>query len=191
MTKNFNDFAKNYIRKLNKTVSEINIEELEIIITLIMKCWVEKKQVFIYGNGGSAGNAIHLANDYIYGINKILGKGLKVHALSANPAVITCLANDEGYEEIFKLQLAVLSNPVEISIALSGSGNSPNILKAIEWCNKHEVTTVSILGFDGGKAKNISQYTIHCNVNDMQISEDLQLIIGHMMMQWLEKHNEL
>ena len=135
----FEEFSKNYIEKLKKTLDQININDLEIIIGLITNCWINKKQVFIFGNGGSAGNAIHLANDFIYGISKEMGTALKIHALSANPAIITCLANDEGYEEIFSRQLAVLSNPGDLAIALSGSGNSSNIIKALEWCNDNDV----------------------------------------------------
>ena len=181
----FEEFSKNYIEKLKKTLNEINTKELEKIIELITDCWINKKQVFIFGNGGSAGNAIHLANDFIYGISKEIGTALKINALSANPAVITCLANDEGYDEIFRRQLAVLSNPGDLAIALSGSGNSSNIINALEWCNENDICTVSILGFDGGKAKNMSKYTLHCNINDMQISEDMQLIFYHIIMQWL------
>ena len=96
-----------------------------------MDCWTKRRQVFLCGNGGSAGNAIHLANDLLYGVAKKSGGGLRVHALAANPAVITCLANDIGYEEIYAEQLAVHGQPGDLLIALSGSGNSPNIVKAV------------------------------------------------------------
>src|SRR5213079_3704559 len=90
------------------------------------------RQVFLCGNGGSAGNAIHLANDFLYGISKRPGSGLRVNALASNPAVITCLANDEGYDRIFSLQLAVQAQAGDVLVALSGSGNSQNILLALE-----------------------------------------------------------
>ena len=92
-------------------------------------------KIMFCGNGGSAGNAIHLANDFIYGAGLGYGKGLRVEALSANPAVLTCLANDIGYENIFSEQIRVKGNVGDVLIVLSGSGNSPNILKVLETGN--------------------------------------------------------
>lgn len=151
----------------------------------MLRCWQEKRQVFFCGNGGSAGNAVHLANDFLYGIAKKTGGGLKVQALSANSAVMTCLANDIGYESIFSEQLAVQAQAGDLLIALSGSGNSPNIVRVIEQAKAMNVKSYAILGFTGGKCKEIADVPIHFPVNDMQIAEDMQLIVGHMMMQWL------
>jgi D-sedoheptulose 7-phosphate isomerase len=141
--------------------------------------------VFLCGNGGSAGNAIHLANDFLYGISKTLGSGLRVSALSANSAVLTCLANDVGYESIFSAQLAVQGRKDDVLIALSGSGNSPNIIKGLEQANAMGMRTYAILGYSGGGAKALANVPIHFPVDDMQISEDMQLVVGHMIMQWL------
>ena len=148
-------------------------------------CWRTGRQVFLCGNGGSAGNAIHLANDFLYGISKTRGSGLRVNALPANSSVLTCLANDEGYDEIFSLQLAVQGRKGDVLIVLSGSGNSPSILKALEQAKKVGLKTYAMLGYKGGKAKALADMSIHFVVDDMQISEDMQLIVGHMIMQWL------
>ena len=148
-------------------------------------CWRDGRQVFLCGNGGSAGNAIHLANDFLYGISKTHGSGLRVNALPANASVLTCLANDEGYDEIFSLQLAVQGRKDDVLVALSGSGNSPNIVKALEQAKKMGIRTYAILGYQGGKAKALADVAIHFVVDDMQIAEDMQLIVGHMIMQWL------
>jgi D-sedoheptulose 7-phosphate isomerase len=150
-----------------------------------LDCWKTRRQIFLCGNGGSAGNAIHLANDFIYGISKQAGSGLRIHALSANAAVLTCLANDEGYDTIFSTQLAVQASPGDVMVVLSGSGNSPNILKALEQAKRMGVKSYAILGYSGGKAKAMADVPIHFAVDDMQISEDLQLVVGHMVMQWL------
>jgi len=151
----------------------------------LLQCWKGGNQVFLCGNGGSAGNAVHLANDFLYGISRTLGSGLRVHALPANTAVLTCLANDEGYDSIFSLQLAVQARAGDLLIALSGSGNSPNILKALEQAKKMQVRTFAVLGYSGGKAKAMADVPIHFAVDDMQIAEDMQLVVGHMIMQWL------
>ena len=190
LTTEFTAFANDYSKRLKAAIDALPHSAVEQLAEALMICWREKKQVFIIGNGGSAGNAVHLANDYLYGISKKLGHALRVHALSANTAVLTCLANDEGYEAIFFRQLAVLAQAGDIVIAFSGSGNSPNIVKALEWCREHKLQSYAVLGFDGGKAKDLADVAIHVSVDDMQISEDLQLIIGHLLMQWMYKHRD-
>ena len=149
------------------------------------RAWDTGNQVFFCGNGGSAGNAVHLANDFIYGVAKRTGGGIRAVALSANTAVMTCLANDVGYDYIYSEQLAVLANEGDVLITLSGSGNSPNILQVLEQAKIKKVRSYAILGYTGGKAKALADVAIHFPVNDMQIAEDLQLVVGHMLMQWL------
>ncbi len=174
-----------YSARLQQVLAETDWSNLNVLAQDMLNCWQEKRQVFFCGNGGSAGNAVHLANDFLYGIAKKTGGGLRVQALSANSAVMTCLANDVGYEFIFSEQLAVQAQAGDLLIALSGSGNSPNIVRVIEQANAMDVKSYAILGFTGGKCKELADVPIHFPVNDMQIAEDLQLIVGHMMMQWL------
>lgn len=174
-----------YSARLQKVLQGASWDGVEVLARDLLECWASRKQVFLCGNGGSAGNAIHLANDFLYGISKTFGSGLRVHALSANAAVLTCLANDEGYETIFATQLAVQANRGDVLVALSGSGNSPNILKVLEQAKEMGVKSYAILGYSGGKAKSMADVPIHFAVDDMQISEDLQLVVGHMIMQWL------
>ena len=102
--------------------------------------------------------------------------------------VVTCLANDTGYENIYAHQLEVKSKEGDLLIALSGSGNSPNIIKAIETANSIGLQTFAILAFTGGKCKEIAKQVIHFDINDMQIAEDTQLVVGHLCMQWLNTH---
>ena len=154
----------------------------------LLDCWRTGRQVFMCGNGGSAANAVHLANDLLYGISKKHGSGLRVNALPANTSVLTCLANDEGYDQIFSLQLAVQARRDDVLVVLSGSGNSPNIVKALEEGRRIGMKTYAILGYTGGKAKALAQVPIHFPVDDMQLSEDLQLVVGHMTMQWLYRN---
>ena len=151
----------------------------------LREAWQAKQCIYICGNGGSAGNAIHLANDFLYGVGTKSGIGMRVEALSANPAVLTCLANDIGYERIFAEQLRVKANPGDILMVFSGSGNSPNVVAALEMGNSIGMKTFAVLGYSGGKCKEIAQNPIHFDVHDMQIAEDLQLVVGHMCMQWL------
>lgn len=174
-----------YARRLQSLLQSSNWAPVERLAEELAGCWRDGRQVFLCGNGGSAGNAIHLANDFLYGVSKIFGSGLRVSALPANSSVLTCLANDLDYDSIFSAQLAVQGRRDDVLIALSGSGNSPNIVKGLEQANAMGMRTYAILGFSGGEAKALASVSIHFPVDDMQISEDMQLIVGHMIMQWL------
>ena len=176
---------KDYASRLSTVLDSYPWENIDPLAQEIELRWKQGRQIFLCGNGGSAGNAIHLANDYLYGIAKETGKGLKVHALPANSAVMTCLANDVGYDAIFSEQLAVLGQTGDLIICLSGSGNSPNILKVLEQAKLMGIKSCAILGFSGGKAKALADISIHFPIDDMQIAEDMQLVVGHMLMQYL------
>ena len=170
----------NYKKNLTKIIDSIDFSEINSLSEKILKIWSEKKKLFICGNGGSAGNAIHIANDMIYGIGNGNTPGLDVEALSANSSVITCLANDTGYENIFSKQIEAKGKKGDLLICLSGSGNSKNIIQAIKKAKILEIDTFGILGYTGGEAKKLLDNSIHTKIDDMQISEDMQLIIMHM-----------
>ena len=131
------------------------------------------------GNGGSAANAEHFVNDLTYGVYKTFGKGINTEALTSNSSTLTCLANDLGYAEIFAHQLSVKSKPGDLLIVLSGSGRSPNVLRALEQAKKHQIKSYAIVGFDGGSTIHLADNVLHTAIHDMQICEDLQLIILH------------
>lgn len=182
-----NSFAA-YTRSLSTILENADTSTIERLSNALLTVWQEDRQFFLCGNGGSAGNAAHLANDMIYGIDRKTGKGLRAHALTANVSIVTCLANDEGYDEIFSKQLAVYARPGDVLLVLSGSGNSPNILRALDFANANEVETFAIVGYDGGKAKSLAKHSIHFDIDDMQISEDTQLVVMHYIMQQLASH---
>jgi len=177
-------FFADYASRLQAILASSDWKPVAQLAFDLYFCWMNKKQVFICGNGGSAGNAIHLANDFVFGIAKRTGGGLKMNALSANPAVMTCLANDVGYERIFTEQLAVQGEPGDLLIVLSGSGNSPNILSVLQQAKAMKIKSYAILGFSGGRSKELADVPIHFPIDDMQLAEDLQLVVGHMLMQW-------
>ncbi len=180
-----------YSERLQHVLRNTDWGPTETLAEKMLSCWVNNKNVYLCGNGGSAGNAIHLANDFLYGIANETGKGLKVHALPANSSVLTCFGNDLGYDCIFSEQVAVYGEDGDLLIVLSGSGNSLNIINALEQAKSKNMTTCAILGYSGGKAKDIAEIVIHIPVDDMQIAEDMQLIVGHMVMQWLSRHKSV
>lgn len=180
-----NQFAETYRSNLLMMMNNVDWADVEALGNELLSCYHDGRRVLICGNGGSGANAIHMANDFLYGINKKLGGGLRCKALTANSSVITCLANDEEYSEIFAYQIATEGDPHDLLLVLSGSGNSPNILRAIEEANSRGMTTFGILGFDGGQAKSLVHQHIHVPIDDMQISEDFQMIFAHIISQWM------
>ena len=179
------EFFQGYSQRLSDLLLRFDWAPVVQLAKDMRDCWHTGRQVFLCGNGGSASNALHLANDYLYPVSKTKGSGIRAHALTENPAVLTCLGNDEGYEEIFGFQLAALANKGDLLLAFSGSGNSPNILRALEEARRLGMKSYAILGYSGGKAKRLADVPIHVAIDDMQIAEDMQMILGHMILQWL------
>ena len=176
---------QNYSDRLSHALALADTDGIQALGDALRDAWNQGRSIFLCGNGGSAGNAVHLANDWIYGVGVKSGGGMRVEALSANTAVITCLANDLGYDQIYAEQVRVKANPGDVLLVLSGSGNSPNVVNALEAGNQIGMKTFAILGYTGGRCKEMAGTAIHFAIDDMQIAEDLQLIVGHVCMQWL------
>ena len=180
-------FFSDYSKRLADSLDEINWAEVLQLSEELLATKVRGSRVFLCGNGGSAANANHIANDLVYAVTERTGSGFDAVSLTANSSVLTCLANDVGYENVFSEQLAVSGHENDLLLVLSGSGNSANILNALNMAKKLKIRTSAILGFDGGMCKEIADLPVHIEVNDMQISEDIQLVLGHMIMKWLKK----
>ncbi len=179
---------KNYKKNLNKILEQRDLEKhTNILFNEIKKTWKMNKNFFICGNGGSGANAIHIANDFLYGAGITNKKGLKVEALTSNTAVLTCLANDIGYDKVFSEQIKVKGEKNDLLLVLSGSGNSNNIINALKEARKLKLRTFAIVGFSGGKCKKLADNCIHTKIDDMQISEDFQMILLNMIMKELTK----
>jgi D-sedoheptulose 7-phosphate isomerase len=179
------EYISSYQVRLSAAMRDHDWSDVARLAETLVACWRDDRQLFLCGNGGSAANAVHLANDFLYGIDKPAGRGLRVTALTANTAVLTCLANDVAYAEVFAQQLSALARRGDILVVLSGSGNSPNIVRALEKGRELGLTTFAILGYSGGRCLPLANHPIHFAVDDMQVAEDLQMIVGHMIMQSL------
>ena len=182
-------FIDSYVNQIPSLFTEEIKTKITTLAHDLFSAWIEGRNVFICGNGGSAANALHISNDLFYGIGAC-GKpphkaGINIEALSSNSAILTCLANDEGYESIFSQQLITKARKNDLLIVLSGSGNSVNIINAVTAAKEMGVKSYGIVAFDGGKVKDLCDVTLHFHVKDMQIAEDTQLLVGHMCMQWL------
>ena len=174
-----------YLGRLKKTIDNLKSDEIDQFIEIINKAYAHNKQVFVIGNGGSALTASHYACDLNKGISYNRAKRFRAIALADNYATTMAYANDVSYEDIFVEQLKNFLEKGDVVICISGSGNSKNVLKAIEYANQGGAITVGITGYDGGELKKISSHSVNANVNDMQISEDIHMILGHLTMKVL------
>ena len=178
-----------YLRQLQESFTPTILESVESLAKELLQAWIQGRHVYICGNGGSAANAIHMANDFHYGIGACGAgprlPGLRVEALPANTGIITCLANDTGSDNIYAHQLEVKAQKDDVLIVLSGSGNSANVVHALERGKQLGMKSFAILAFSGGRCLELADVAMHFEINDMQIAEDTQLVVGHLCMQWL------
>ncbi|MCI0715794.1 MAG: SIS domain-containing protein [Chlorobi bacterium] len=170
-----------YKKTIANVLNSLDAAEIDKFIDMLLEAYNNDKFVYVIGNGGSAANASHLAQDLAKGTrhSKEQSKRLKALSLTDNTPFITAQGNDDGYDSIFEQQLRTFAKAGDYLIAISGSGNSPNILKAIEWANVNGITTVGVTGFDGGKLRKLANHTVHVPLNDMCTSESIHSIIFH------------
>ncbi len=173
--------VKDYLSRVSEEIAKLDSGAVETLSDLIEERYETGKFVFIIGNGGSGANASHLCEDLAKCTLRDFEnqRRLKVLSLNDNVPWITAIANDINYEGIFAEQLKNLASPGDLLLAISGSGNSPNILKAVDWANKNGLTTHGITGFDGGKLKRLAQHNLHVAVDDMGMVESLHQVVFH------------
>ena len=181
-------FIKNYFDYLSQIFEKIDKKEIEQFIEILIKARIDKSTIFFIGNGGSAATASHFANDISIG-TRTLSKPFKAISLCDNAAVVTAIANDDGYEEVFVQQLRVLYKKNDILVAISASGNSINLIKAIEFAKENEIKTVGITAFDGGKLKQVADYNIHVPTEKGEYgpAEDVHMILDHLIGAYLTR----
>jgi len=177
----------NYISEKKKVLEHINSDQFIKAINLIEEFFEQGRQVFIFGNGGSATTASHCSTDWVKMSNLSTGKKYKCYCLNDNVGLVTAYANDISYNEIFSGQLKALMEPNDLVIAISGSGNSKNTIHAMKTASEIGGTTLGIVGFDGGKLKDSCDHIVHIPSFDMQICEDIHLMFCQMVMKHLSK----
>lgn len=181
------ELIKNYINEVKSVLDKLDVNEIETFIKVLLKARDNDNTIFIMGNGGSAATASHFAGDFSKNVNYKKDKKFKIICLNDNIPVMMAYANDCGYENIFVEQLKNQFESGDVVIGLSGSGNSKNILKAIEFANQNNGITIGITGYDGGQLKKNTNYSVNTNIDDMQISEDVHLILNHLCTRVLEQ----
>jgi D-sedoheptulose 7-phosphate isomerase len=177
------DYVTAYLNRLRDALDELPRDALRTLGELLFRVYRNEKQVFTLGNGGSASTASHMAADI--GKNTI-GPNMRrfrILSLNDNPSILTALANDLGYENVFSEQLINLIRPGDLLIVISASGNSPNVLKAMHYAREQCAEVVAILGFDGGRAAWLADLSIVVPSNDYGVVEDAHLIINHILVE--------
>jgi D-sedoheptulose 7-phosphate isomerase len=173
--------VSDYLTRVCQEIQRLDPAQIENLSELIETAYDDGRFVFICGNGGSGANASHLCEDLAKCTLRDFEsqRRLKVLSLTDNTAGIMAWANDEGYDRIFVEQLKNLAAPGDLLLAISGSGNSPNILNAVAWANEHGLTTVGITGFSGGKLRSLAQHSLHAAIDDMGLAESLHQVVFH------------
>ena len=170
-----------YLTEMQSTLSNLPIDGIERIVNVLRDARAQKKTVFLFGNGGSAATASHLACDLAKGTNATGRPRLRVIALTDNVPLISAWANDSSYEDVFAQQLRQQVESGDIAIGISGSGRSPNVLNALKVARSAGAITIGLTGFDGGDLKNLVDLCVVVPDNSIDQVEDVHLMIGHVI----------
>jgi D-sedoheptulose 7-phosphate isomerase len=179
-----------FMERVGQELLRIDMRSVQSLADAIYERYQKGRFVFVIGNGGSGSNASHFCEDMGKGtlrredFDNDSKKRLKILSLTDNTPYILAWGNDEGFDRVFVEQLKNLASPGDLLIAISGSGNSPNILKAVEWANRHDMTTFGCTGFGGGKLKTLAHHNLHVPLDDMGIVETIHLAAFH----WIVDH---
>lgn len=178
---------KGYINELKNTLNHLPVELIGELISILQDARMNHRQVFIMGNGGSASTASHFVADLAKNTRWQNVPDFKVLGLTDNMAILSAYANDEGYDNVFAQQLANFVRPKDVVIAISASGNSKNVLKAVELASQIKACTVGLTGFDGGKLGSLVDVNIHVPSDIIEQVEDLHLVVEHMVVKTLKE----
>jgi D-sedoheptulose 7-phosphate isomerase len=173
--------VRNYIAGLQQTLDRLPVDLIERVIGLLDRARVTNRKVFVLGNGGSASTASHFVCDLAKNTRKEGWPNFRVIGLTDNMAIFSALANDEGYESVFAQQLAGFVEPGDIVIGISTSGNSPNVVRAIELANESGALTIGFTGFDSGLLGPLVDINLHVPSSSIEQVEDIHLVLEHMI----------
>jgi len=179
---NFKKAIKEYYDREKKVIDSLNYEEINDAMNQIYETYQKGGNVYICGNGGSASTASHFQNDFNKGISEYVENKFRFICLNDNVATLMAIANDIGYEEVFRFQLRNKITKNDLLIGISGSGNSKNVLYAVEYAKEQGAKVIGITGYTGGKLKEMADYRMHVDIMDMQVAEDIHMTFDHMMM---------
>ncbi|GAA4463358.1 SIS domain-containing protein [Nibrella saemangeumensis] len=175
------NYFQDYLTQQKATYDSIPVEQVARIAELMKQCWQEDRQLFVFGNGGSAANASHFITDLGKGASDKLGKRFRCLSLNDNTAWLTALGNDYSYDDVYVGQLQNYARPGDLVLTMSVSGSSPNLVKAIDWANQQGLTTIALVGGKRGKLAVLAQEVIVINSEHYGRVEDAHMTICHML----------
>ena len=175
------EWIANYIEAEKAALDSIPVEKVESLILKFKEAHESGRQIFLFGNGGSASNASHFATDLGKGSSDVLGKRFKVLSLNDNVSWMTAIGNDYSYEDVYLRQLENYGQAGDIALTMSGSGSSPNLVKAFEWANANGLHTIALVGGKRGKLAELANETIVIDDTHYGRAEDCQMGIAHML----------
>ena len=186
------DYGRRYLEYLSGLFKKIDPEAIGRLAAVFDEARGAGKQIYFIGNGGSAATSSHFANDLGKGASVKGSAPFKAISLTGNISLITAIANDEGYERIFVAQLEKVLNEGDVVVGISASGNSPNVVAAIEYANSRGARTVGLTGFSGGKLKEISHLSVHIETPGGEYGpvEDIHMILDHLVTTYLRMNLE-
>jgi D-sedoheptulose 7-phosphate isomerase len=176
--------VESYLQRLRTATEALPTDKLTQFGDVLYRAYRDEKQVFTMGNGGSASTASHIAADLAKNTIGATMRGFRITSLNDNMAILTALANDVGYDNVFVEQLQNLIRPADVLIAVSASGNSPNVLNAIRYAQSRCAEVVALLGFDGGDSARLADLAIVVPSFDYGIVEDIHLIVNHILVEY-------
>lgn len=185
-----NQWITDYVSAQKTTLDSIPADGVVQVVAKLRTVWQEDRQVFIFGNGGSAANASHFATDLGKGSSDKLGKRFRVLSLNDNVSWMTAIGNDYSYDDVFVRQLQNYAKPGDLALALSVSGNSPNLVKALDWSRQNGVGTVALVGAKRGRMAEIAEQVIVINDTHYGRVEDAQMGICHILCYAFMEHPE-
>ena len=175
------NLIKSYFDHEIEVIKRLNIDDINAAVQAIWAAYERDATIYIFGNGGSAATASHFVCDFNKGISEKKEKKVNFVCLSDNPAQMMAIANDYSYDEVFRYPLVNRLKATDLVIGISGSGNSKNVIRAVEYAKEIGTPVVGITGYHGGKLKGLADYHMDVMEDDMQISEDLHMVFDHMM----------
>ena len=183
--------VENYLSRLAQTLQELPREPVQKTIDILREARKNKKMIFLFGNGGSASNTSHIVNDLIKNCRINGQPDFRILSLNENTATMTAYANDYGYDTVFEGQLRSYANPGDVVIAMSTSGNSPNVVKALQAAREMGLVTIGFTGTMGGKMKDMVDVCVHAPSNWAGIIEDVTIILGHIFTVIFMENNDM
>lgn len=185
---NFQNDIRRYVECEIETLRKLDVEAINAALNLLIEVQTNHKRVYVFGNGGSSATASHFQNDFGKGISEYVQDKFRFQCLNDNVPTIMAVANDIGFEEIFRFQLRGIIEPGDIVIAISGSGNSENVINAVEYAKECGNKVIGLTGYDGGRLRELSDISLHVPIDSMQITEDIHMVFDHLMMSVFYRH---